>query len=370
MSRKRRSREVKIGSVVIGGSNPIAVQSMTDTDTRDVARTVRQIRRLERAGCEIARVAVPDRQSADAIAAIREKVTIPVVADVHFDHRLALRALESGADKLRINPGNIGGPDRVRAVVSAAADRGTPIRIGVNAGSIERDILERYGFPTAEALAESVLRHVEMIESFGFHDLVLSAKSFDVPETVRANRILAAETDYPLHLGITEAGTLLSGAVRSAVGLGILLAERIGDTLRVSLADAPEREVEAAFGILKALGLRSRGVTVIACPTCGRTGIDVKTMARQVEKRLEGIEAPVTVAVMGCVVNGPGEARLADVGIAGGDGKGAVFEKGRVVATVPESELVDELVQRVEKLTTEREMKIRNPKSEIRNKQE
>lgn len=336
----------------MGGDAPIAVQSMTNTDTRDVAATVTQIRELAAAGCEIVRVAVPDAAAAEALQAIRREVGVPLVADIHFDHRLALAALDAGVDGLRINPGNIGGRDKVKAVVRRAAERGVPIRIGVNAGSLDRRILARYGGVTAEAMVASAREHIAILEDLGFRDIKVSLKASSVPLTVDAYRLLAREVDYPFHVGVTEAGTLRGGLVKSAVGIGILLAEGIGDTIRVSLTAHPLREVWAAYEILRALGLRRRGVELISCPTCGRCEIDVISIASEVEEKLQHVTAPLKVAVMGCIVNGPGEAREADVGIAGGKGVGLLFRKGQPVRTVPASEMVAVLLEEVERLAS------------------
>lgn len=343
--RRRRTRQVRVGAVRIGGGAPISIQSMTNTDTRDVRATVAQIRRLAAAGCEIVRLAVPDMEAARALRIIRGLTIMPLVADIHFDHRLALAALRAGVDKLRINPGNIGSAAKVREVVSAARDRKVPIRIGVNAGSLERGILSRHGRPTAQGMVESALGHVAILERLGFRDIVVSLKGSDVPMTIAACRLFSKRSGYPLHLGITEAGTVFSGAVRSAVGLGALLAEGIGDTVRVSLAGDPAEEVRAARIILQSLGLRRFGPTVIACPTCGRCRIDVAGIADQVERGLSRLSAPLTVAVMGCAVNGPGEAREADLGIAGGNREGLLFMKGKVVGRVPEAEMAERLIE-------------------------
>ncbi|HIE03687.1 MAG TPA: flavodoxin-dependent (E)-4-hydroxy-3-methylbut-2-enyl-diphosphate synthase [Candidatus Latescibacteria bacterium] len=349
MLTRRRSLQVNVGGVTLGGDAPVRVQSMTNTDTHDVAATVEQVRRLEEAGCEIVRLAVPDEGAVRALKDIRKEVNVPIVADVHFDHRLALGALEAGADKLRINPGNIGSRDKVEAVARAARERGVPIRVGVNSGSIRRDFLKKYG-PTAEAMVESALEEVKVLEEVGFQDIVISLKASDVPRTVEAYELIADRVPYPLHIGITEAGTVRSGSVRSAVGLGILLWEGIGDTVRVSLSGDPVEEVRVAYEILRSLGLRRRGVTVIACPTCGRTEIDVASLAERVERTLEGLERPLTVAVMGCVVNGPGEAKEADVGVAGGRKGGVVFRKGKVVRRVEEGEIFDALMEEIGKI--------------------
>ena len=316
---------------------------MTNTCTDDVAATVEQIRRLEAAGCQIVRVAVPDRAAARAVGAIRERISIPLVVDIHFDYRLALECIAAGCDKVRINPGNIGGEDRVKAVAQACRRRGIPIRIGVNGGSLEKPILAKYGGVTAEALVESAFGHIALLERYDFTDICVSLKSSSVPVTMAAYRRMAEESDYPLHLGVTETGTLRMGTLKSAVGIGGLLALGVGDTLRVSLSADPVEEVRAAKDILKAVGLERGEPDLIACPTCGRTRIDLIGLAGQVEERLKGVHKPITVAVMGCVVNGPGEASAADVGIAGGDGEGLLFRKGEIVKKVPQQALVDEL---------------------------
>lgn len=347
MIQRRITRQIKVGGVPVGGAAAISVQSMTNTPTRDVRATVAQIRRLEAAGCEIVRVAVPDAASAQAISSIKARVRIPVVADVHFDHRLAIAAARAGADGLRINPGNIGGSRKVKAVVDCARACGIPIRIGVNSGSLEKDLLKKYNGATPEGMVASALRHVELLRGLDFHDIKVSLKASDVQRTVAAYRLLAAATDLPVHLGVTEAGTLFSGLVKSALGIGMLLAEGIGDTLRVSLTRDPVEEVRAGFEILAALDIRRRGPEIIACPTCGRTRIDLFGIVERVEKALAGSAAPIRIAVMGCVVNGPGEAREADVGIAGGDGAGVLFRKGRVIRKVPEEKLVEALLQEV-----------------------
>jgi (E)-4-hydroxy-3-methylbut-2-enyl-diphosphate synthase len=350
MIQRRVSRQIRVGSVAVGGTAPIAVQSMTNTPTGDVAATVAQIRRLEAAGCEIVRVAVPDAAAARAIAAIKAEVRIPVIADVHFDSRLAIAAALSGADGLRINPGNIGGSKKIKAVVECARDRGIPIRIGVNSGSLEKDLLKKYNGATPEGMVASALRHIELLRSFDFHDIKVSLKASDVRRTVAAYRGLAALTDLPLHLGVTEAGTLFSGLVKSALGIGTLLAEGVGDTLRVSLTRDPVEEVRAGYEILAALDIRRRGPEIIACPTCGRTRIDLFGIVERVEKALATSTAPIKIAVMGCIVNGPGEAREADIGIAGGEGRGALFRRGKVIRTFPEDQLVDALLEEVAKL--------------------
>ena len=339
------SRQIHVGGVAVGGGAPVSVQSMTNTKTEDVESTVAQILRLEAAGCDIVRVAVPTMEAAEAVEAIRERIHIPLVADIHFDYRLAVACAERGADKIRINPGNIGGEDRVRAVVEACRPRNIPIRIGVNAGSLEPALLEKYGGPTPEAMTESAMGHVRLLNRFGFEDICISVKASSVPLTVAAYRMLRQETDYPLHLGVTEAGTEYAGLVKSAVGIGTLLSEGIGDTIRVSLTAPPEREVTAGIAILKAAGLRRGGVEFISCPSCGRCRIDLIRVASEAEERLRGVSRDITVAVMGCAVNGPGEASRADFGIAGGDGEGVLFRKGQVVKKVPNDRLVDELME-------------------------
>lgn len=350
---RRVTRQIHIGRVAIGGGAPISVQTMTKTDTRDTAATIKQILELESLGCDIIRLAVVDEQAARALAEIRREVTLPLIADIHFQHKLALLALESGVDGLRINPGNIGGLDRVREVVRAAAGRKIPIRIGVNAGSLEKELLERYGGATAEAMVESAMRHVRILEDAGHPWIKISVKASDVPRTLAAYRLLSRVTDHPLHLGVTEAGTLLAGTVRSSVGMGLLLAEGIGDTLRVSLTDVPAQEVRVGQELLRCFGLRDPGASVISCPTCGRIQIDVVSLAREVEDALErhyranpGAPRP-NVAVMGCMVNGPGEAREADVAIAGGKGKAALYVRGVLVETVAESSIVERLMEEV-----------------------
>uniref|UniRef100_A0A7C1F3E7 4-hydroxy-3-methylbut-2-en-1-yl diphosphate synthase (flavodoxin) n=1 Tax=Ammonifex degensii TaxID=42838 RepID=A0A7C1F3E7_9THEO len=342
---KRVSRPVWVGGVQVGGGAPVVVQSMTNTDTRDVTQTVAQIKELAAWGCELVRVAVPDAEAAAALREIKAASPLPVIADVHFDYRLALAALAAGVDGLRLNPGNIGGEEKVRLIVAEAKSRGVPIRIGVNAGSLERRLLEKYGGVTAAALVESALTHVRLLEDMDFTAIKVSVKAAEVPLVVEAYRRLALAVDYPLHVGVTEAGTLRAGLIRSAVGIGILLAEGIGDTIRVSLTAPPRYEVWAAWEILKSLGLRRRGVELISCPTCGRCEIDLVRIATEVEERLQRVTTPLKVAVMGCVVNGPGEAREADVGIAGGKGVGLLFRKGKPLRTVPEKDLVEELLR-------------------------
>ena len=350
---KKITRQIKVGNVAVGGDAPCSVQSMCNTDTRDVGATLAQIRALAETGCEIVRCAVPDMGAAEALGAIKVSSPIPVIADIHFDYKLALKVLDGGIDGLRLNPGNIGEKWKVAEVVRAAQERQVPIRIGVNAGSLEKELLEKYGHPTAEAMVESALGHVRILEDLNYDQIKISLKASDVMKTVSAYRLLSASVDYPLHIGITEAGTIFSGTVKSSVGLGILLADGIGDTMRVSLTGDPVDEVKVGFEILKSLGLRQKGVNFVSCPTCGRCRIDLISVAQEVENRLRSIDKPLTVAVMGCVVNGPGEAREADVGIAGGKGEGLLFRHGEVVRKVPENELADALVAEVEKLAAE-----------------
>ena len=351
---RRKTRQIKVGPVLIGGDAPIAVQSMTNTKTQDAQATLAQIRHLADAGCDIIRCAVPDMEAALALKEIVAGSPIPVIADIHFDYRLALQAIESGVQGLRLNPGNIGGCEKVKAVVEAAKPKHIPIRIGVNAGSLPKDLLEKYGHPTAEALVEAAWRHIRILEEMDYRNIKVSLKCHDVPLTLAAYRLLASQCDYPLHVGITEAGTVTSGIIKSAVGIGTLLAEGIGDTIRVSLTGDPVNEVKAGFEILKALGLRTYGPTLISCPTCGRTSIDLEKLATVVEARLAEIKEPISVAVMGCIVNGPGEAREADVGIAGGKGEGLVFRKGQVIKKVPEDCLVNALFNEIDKILDER----------------
>jgi (E)-4-hydroxy-3-methylbut-2-enyl-diphosphate synthase len=352
---RRKTRQVRIGGVAVGGGAPVVVQSMTKTDTRDIRATAAQVRRLERAGCEIVRLAVPDRAAAAAFAEIKRKTRVPLVADIHFDHRLALAALEAGADGLRINPGNIGARERVREVARAAGERGVPIRVGVNSGSLEKDILARHGGATAKAMAASALRHIRMLEDLDFRLIKVSLKASDVPRTVQAYRLLAGKVDYPFHAGITESGRLLAGSVRSSVGLGILLAEGLADTIRVSLTAPAQREAEVAWMILQSLGLRSRGVNLVSCPTCGRSQADVMRIAARVEKAVAGLRSPMTVAVMGCAVNGPGEAREADIGLACGRASGVIFKRGKVLRRVSGPRMVDEFIVEVLKAASSSE---------------
>lgn len=345
-----KKRTVTVGNIKIGGDAPVSIQSMTNTDTRDADATISQILRLEEAGCDIIRVAVPDSEAADAVARIKKGIHIPLVCDIHFDYKLALSCMQNGADKIRINPGNIGSRERVKAVADMAKDKGIPIRIGVNGGSLQKDILEKYKKPTADALIESAMRHVEILDELNFSDIVVSMKVSDVPTMLEAYRKLDKMSDIPLHIGVTEAGTLNGGLIKSAVGIGTLLAEGIGSTMRVSLTADPVNEVEAAKRILSVLDIRKSGVEIVSCPTCGRTQIDLIGIANEVEKRLSGLDKNIKVAVMGCPVNGPGEARDADVGIAGGRGEGLIFRHGEILKKVPETELIDALMEEIEKL--------------------
>ena len=354
---RKKTRQIHIGPVAIGGGAPVSVQSMTNTKTTDTEATLAQIRALAAAGCDIVRLAVPDMDAARNLKNILPKSPVPLVADIHFDYHLALEAIRQGIHGLRLNPGNIGGEENVRKVVEAAKAAGIPIRIGVNAGSLDKKLLEKYGGVTAEALVESALQHVRILEAQGFYDMKISLKAHDVPLTLAAYRLMSEKVDYPLHLGITEAGTAKTGVIKSAVGIGALLAEGIGDTIRISLTGDPVVEVRVANEILKSLGLKEYGPTLVACPTCGRTSIDLPAIAAEVEKKLAGITEPIEVAVMGCVVNGPGEARGADVGIAGGKGEGLVFRKGEIIRKVPESELVPELFKEIDKILEERNKK-------------
>lgn len=345
---REQTKVIQIGDRKIGGGNPVAIQSMTNTKTEDVAATVAQIHALEEAGCDIIRCAVPTMQAAESLKEIHKQIHIPLVADIHFDYRLALAAIENGADKIRINPGNIGGMDRVRQVIAACQSKQIPIRIGVNSGSLEKDLLAKYGAPTAEALVESAMRHVKMLEDCDFTDIVISMKSSTVSTMIDAYRLAAQQCAYPLHLGVTEAGTAHMGLIKSAIGIGALLHDGIGATIRVSLTDDPIQEITAAKDILKCMGLRG-GPELVACPTCGRTRIDLVQTAKEVEAALANVDKDIKVAVMGCVVNGPGEAREADIGIAGGDGCAVLFKKGEVLRKIPESEIVTELMKEIEK---------------------
>jgi (E)-4-hydroxy-3-methylbut-2-enyl-diphosphate synthase len=347
MARRRKTKKIYVGNVPVGGGGPVIVQSMTKTDTRDVGSTVRQIRTLAKAGCEIIRVAVPDGQAAEALGRIKRAAPIPVVADIHFDWRLALEAVRQGVDGLRLNPGNIGARWKVAEVVAAAAGENVPIRVGVNAGSLGKKILAKFGHPCPEALVESAAEHISILESLNFHNIKVSLKASNVPTTVEAYRLFSRRFRYPLHIGISEAGPSFTGIIKSSAGLGILLSEGIGDTVRVSLSASPVEEVRVAYEILKALDLRERGARIISCPTCGRCEIDIRGLAARVENRLRGFDKPITVAVMGCVVNGPGEAREADVGIAGGKGSGLLFKRGKIVRSLREEELFDTLMKEI-----------------------
>lgn len=347
---REQTKVIQIGNCPIGGGSPVAIQSMTNTKTEDVQATVSQILELEEAGCDIIRCAVPTMEAAGALAEIKKQIHIPLVADIHFDYRLAIAAIENGADKIRINPGNIGSAERIRAVVDAAKERSIPIRVGVNSGSLEKEIIEKYGKVTAEGLVESALAQVRLIEEMGYDNLVISIKSSDVMMCIKAHELIAKQTKYPLHVGVTESGSLLAGNIKSAIGLGNILYQGIGDTIRVSLTGPPVEEVRSAKLILKTLGLRRGGVTVVSCPTCGRTQIDLIGLAAKVEKLVEKMDLTIKVAVMGCVVNGPGEAREADLGIAGGKGEGLLIRKGEVIRKVPEENLLDALKEELDKL--------------------
>lgn len=345
MAERRRTKEVRIGDVVIGGKHPIAIQSMTNTKTQDVEATVAQILQLERAGCQIIRSTVPDMEAAKALAEIKKQIHIPLVADIHFDYRLAIAAMENGADKIRINPGNIGSAERVKAVVDCARERNIPIRVGVNSGSLEKELVEKYHGVTAEGIVESALDKVKMIEDFGYDNLIISIKSSDVMMCVKAHELISKKTDYPLHVGITESGTIISGNIKSSIGLGLILNQGIGDTIRVSLTGDPVEEIKSAKLILKTLGLRKGGIEIVSCPTCGRTSIDLIGLANKVENMVAEFPLDIKVAVMGCVVNGPGEAKEADLGICGGRQEGLLIRCGEVIKKVPEAELLEALRQ-------------------------
>ena len=345
---RKHTRQINVGDVKIGGLSPIVVQSMTNTYTQDVAATVSQIKRLQQAGCEIVRVAVPDQEAAASIASIKQHISIPIIADVHFDYRLAIYSAKAGADGLRINPGNIGSVKKVKAIVDCAVSYDIPIRIGVNAGSLEKDIFKKHGGASSEAMVESALRHIELFTSFGFDKIKISIKSSDVCRTIDAYRLLSSETDFPLHVGVTEAGGRFSGIVKSSIGIGMLLAEGIGDTIRVSLTRDPVEEVRVGFDILTALNIRRHGPEIISCPTCGRCRIDLFDIVKRIEKALLFNPIPIKLAIMGCVVNGPGEAKEADIGVAGGDGTGILFKKGEVIKKFSEDKLVDVLLEEIE----------------------
>lgn len=350
---QKQTKQITVGGVAIGGGAPITVQSMTNTKTADAASSLEQIRQLAGAGCDIVRLTVPDLDSAEAFGRIKKESPLPMVADIHFDYKVAVRVAQCGADKIRINPGNIGSPDRVRAVADACRERGIPIRIGVNGGSLERDLLEKYGAPTAEALVESALRHIHLLNDCNFDDICVSLKSSDVRTNIQAYRLMRQRTDYPLHLGVTEAGTRYMGTLKSAAAFGALLPDGIGDTVRVSLTADPVQEVYAAKAILKALGYNQEGATLVSCPTCGRTQVDLIPIAEEVERRLAPLKSRITVAVMGCAVNGPGEAREADLGVACGTGEGLLFAKGEILGKVPAGQIVDALCEQVRLLTGE-----------------
>ena len=347
---RKITREVKVKDITIGGTSEVIIQSMTNTDTRDVEKTLDQINKLVSEGCQMVRCAVPDMEACEALKEITRKSPVPIVADIHFDYRLALKAIDNGVAKLRINPGNIGSIDRVKEVVEKAKANGIPIRIGVNSGSLEKDILERDGRPTAKGLVESALRHVKILEDLNFYDMVISIKSSDVPMMIEAYRLMSEKCNYPLHLGVTESGTKFKGTIKSSIGIGTLLAEGIGNTIRVSLTSDPIEEISVAKEILKALGYKKEGIEFVSCPTCGRTEINLIKIAEEVENRLKGLNKNIKVAVMGCVVNGPGEAREADIGIAGGKGVGIIFKKGEIIKKVKEEDLVEELIKEIESL--------------------
>jgi (E)-4-hydroxy-3-methylbut-2-enyl-diphosphate synthase len=351
--KRAKTRKIHIANIAIGGDAPITVQSMTNTDTRDIKSTVSQIHRLEEAVCDIVRCTVPDKEAAEALARIIPQIHIPLVADIHFDYRLALASIEAGVAKLRINPGNIGKKENVKAVVEAAEDKGVPIRIGVNSGSLSRDILQKYGGVCPEALVESAMRHVEILEELNFKDILISVKSSDVQEMIESYRLISQKVDYPLHIGVTESGTVKKGTIKSSVGIGALLSEGIGDTIRVSLTGDPVEEVFVGKEILKSLGNIKEGVELISCPTCGRTQLDLIKIAQDVEQRLSSVKKHIKVAVMGCAVNGPGEARRADIGLAGGNGEGLIFREGKIIRKVKEEDMVDELIKEIKKIIGE-----------------
>lgn len=347
---RKNTKKIKVGNIYIGGDSPVTVQSMTNTDTRDISSTVEQIQKLEKAGCEIIRCAVPDSEAAEALGSIIKQIQIPLVADIHFDYNLALDSIRNGVSALRINPGNIGSVERVKLVAEAAKAKGIPIRIGVNSGSLEKDILQAHGKVCPEALVESALRHVEILEDLNFSDIVISIKSSNVIQMIESYRLISSKVSYPLHIGVTEAGTIWRGTIKSSIGIGTLLCEGIGDTIRVSLTDDPVEEVKVGKEILKSIGYRNEGVEFISCPTCGRTQINLVKIAKEVEERLATMNKPIKIAVMGCAVNGPGEAREADIGIAGGNGEGLIFKKGIIVKKVKEESLVEELIKEVNNL--------------------
>ncbi|MFA8439590.1 flavodoxin-dependent (E)-4-hydroxy-3-methylbut-2-enyl-diphosphate synthase [Pueribacillus sp. YX66] len=358
ITHRTKTRPVKVGNLIIGGNDQVIVQSMTTTKTHDVKATVAEINRLEEAGCQIIRVACPDMRAAEAIPEIKKRINIPLVVDIHFDYRLALKAIEGGADKIRINPGNIGKREKVEAVVQAAKDKDIPIRIGVNAGSLEKHILEKYGYPTADGMVESALHHIQILEDLDFRDIVVSLKASDVNLAIEAYEKAARAFDYPLHLGITESGTLFAGTIKSAAGLGAILAQGMGNTLRISLSADPVEEVKVARELLKSFGLAANAATLISCPTCGRIEIDLISIANEVEEYISTIKAPIKVAVLGCAVNGPGEAREADIGIAGARGEGLLFRHGEIIRKIPEDQMVEELKKEVDKLAEEHYAKL------------
>ncbi len=363
---RRKTRKIQVGKLAVGGDSLISVQSMTNTDTKDVDQTIAQICRLQAAGCDLARVAVLDHDAAVAIRHIQDKIVIPLVADIHFDYRLAVAAMENGADGIRINPGNLGGEDKIALVVDAAKQHGVPIRVGVNSGSIEKDLLKKYGYPTpdnCEALIESAMRNVRLLEKHGFHEIKISIKSADVLTTINSYQKLSKSTDYPLHLGVTEAGGLIAGTVKSSVALGILLSQGIGDTFRISLTRDPVEEVRVGFELLRSLKIRERGPELISCPTCGRTRIDLFGLAEEVERFVQTMESPLKIAVMGCIVNGPGEARQADIGVAGGNGVGIIFKKGEIWKKVHEDELMDIFMAELKKMEEEGQKERKSAKS-------
>lgn len=351
MSYKRRNtRKVQIGKLIIGGDSPISVQSMTNTDTRDTKATIEQIYRLQHAGCDIVRIAVPDMVAAKAIGEIKSATAIPIVADIHFDYRLALEAIKQGIDAIRINPGNIGSIDRTKEVVKACKENNIPIRIGVNGGSLEKDLLDKFNGPTAEAMVESALRHVKILEDLDFYDIVISLKNSDIRKSIEAYRLMSQAVDYPLHLGITEAGGVFKGTIKSSIGVGSLLSDGIGDTIRISLTGDPVEEIKVGKEILRSIGLLNDKIKIVSCPTCGRCQINLIKLANEVENKIDHIEKDITVAIMGCAVNGPGEAKEADIGIAGGDGIGLLFKKGEIIKRIPQEEIVDTLVEEIDKL--------------------
>lgn len=359
---RRKTRQIQVGNVKIGGNAPIVVQSMTTTDTRDIDATVAQINRLEQAGCEVVRIAVPEAHAAEAVAEIKRQTKVPLVADVHYDHRLALMVMERGIDCIRINPGNIGSRQKVERVVKTAKEWKVPMRIGVNAGSLEKELLEKYGYPTPEAMVESAMKHIRILEDHDFFGIKVSLKASNVKLAVDAYRLFSKQSDYPLHLGITEAGLLLPGSIKSAIGLGLLLSEGIGDTIRVSLATEPEEEVKVGYEILKALELRHHGINIIACPTCGRLEIDLFKLANEVEQRLAHIKEPINISLLGCIVNGIGEGKESDIGIAGGKGQGILFKHGEMIRKIKEEEMADVLVAEVEAIVRQRQNGVKEKK--------